>query len=100
VVAETPGVTLALVGDGPARPGLEDHFRGLPVTFMVRASGAARRLDFEWGSRSFRLTMPFLHPALAPGTSSSSATSVHLHVPSGLHRRRPVHLLTVPGNMQ
>ena len=42
MVAETPGVTLAFVGDGPSRPGLEEHFRGLPVTFMVRAASMMR----------------------------------------------------------
>lgn len=28
------GTRLALVGDGPARPGLEALFRGMPVVFM------------------------------------------------------------------
>ena len=36
VLAETPGATLAFVGDGPERAMLEEHLRGLPVTFMVR----------------------------------------------------------------
>lgn len=36
VLQETPGAVLALVGDGPSRASLEEHFRGLPVTFMVR----------------------------------------------------------------
>lgn len=30
-----PGARLALVGDGPARAALEEHFEGLPVKFMV-----------------------------------------------------------------
>ena len=36
VLAETPGATLAFVGDGPERAMLEEHLAGLPVTFMVR----------------------------------------------------------------
>ena len=37
VMEAVPGCRLALVGDGPARPQLEQHLAGLPVTFMVRA---------------------------------------------------------------
>lgn len=43
VVAETPGVTLAFVGEGPERKPLEEHFRGLPVTFMVRRAFSHRQ---------------------------------------------------------
>ena len=41
VLAETPGATLAFVGDGPERAMLEEHLAGLPVTFMVRCCGSA-----------------------------------------------------------
>jgi glycosyltransferase involved in cell wall biosynthesis len=34
VLRAVPGVRLALVGDGPAKPNLERVFAGLPVTFM------------------------------------------------------------------
>lgn len=35
VVEGVPGAVLALVGEGPCRSQLEDHFRGLPVVFTV-----------------------------------------------------------------
>ena len=35
VLLETPGAVLAFVGEGPDRTALEQHFVGLPVTFMV-----------------------------------------------------------------
>ncbi|HRF96271.1 MAG TPA: glycosyltransferase family 1 protein [Aggregatilineales bacterium] len=34
-----PNTRLALVGDGPARADLEEHFKGLPVKFMGRMVG-------------------------------------------------------------
>ena len=34
VLETVPNTRLVLVGDGPARPYLEDYFRGLPVKFM------------------------------------------------------------------
>ena len=36
-----PNLRLAVVGDGPARPYLEAHFAGLPVTFMGYLRGEA-----------------------------------------------------------
>ena len=36
---QLPGTRLVLVGDGPARPSLERHFAGLPVTFMGYLQG-------------------------------------------------------------
>jgi glycosyltransferase involved in cell wall biosynthesis len=34
VLRRVPGTRLALVGDGPARAALAEHFRGSPATFM------------------------------------------------------------------
>ncbi|KAG2433116.1 hypothetical protein HYH02_012818 [Chlamydomonas schloesseri] len=39
VLGAVPGCRLALVGDGPARQQLEQHFAGLPVTFMGMLRG-------------------------------------------------------------
>ncbi|PNW71812.1 hypothetical protein CHLRE_16g689150v5 [Chlamydomonas reinhardtii] len=39
VMEAVPGCRLALVGDGPARPQLEQHLAGLPVTFMGMLRG-------------------------------------------------------------
>lgn len=41
VLEQVPGTRLAVVGDGPARADLEEHFRGLPVTFTGFMSGQA-----------------------------------------------------------
>ena len=49
VLAETPGATLAFVGDGPERAMLEEHLAGLPVTFMVRDTNRADCLDLDVG---------------------------------------------------
>jgi hypothetical protein len=38
-----PGCRLALVGDGPQRTQLEEHFQGMPVTFMVGVIWGASR---------------------------------------------------------
>lgn len=35
VAFQVPGARLALVGDGPQRQELEQHFKGMPVKFMV-----------------------------------------------------------------
>lgn len=39
VLTEMPDIRLAVVGDGPARKLLEDHFRGLPVVFTGYLKG-------------------------------------------------------------
>ncbi len=39
VLEQVPGTRLAVVGDGPHRPALEQHFAGLPVTFMGYLTG-------------------------------------------------------------
>lgn len=41
VLAAVPGARLALVGDGPARPALEQHFAGAPAVFTGYLSGEA-----------------------------------------------------------
>jgi phosphatidylinositol alpha 1,6-mannosyltransferase len=41
VLEQVPGTRLALVGDGPERPGLEQLFAGLPVKFMGFMQGEA-----------------------------------------------------------
>ena len=35
VLQGLPQARLAFVGDGPSRAELEEHFKGLPVKFMV-----------------------------------------------------------------
>ena len=39
VLEQVPGTRLAVVGDGPAREALEEHFAGLPAKFMGRMTG-------------------------------------------------------------
>lgn len=39
VLENVPNTRLVIVGDGPARPFLEQHFRGLPVKFMGYMKG-------------------------------------------------------------
>ncbi len=39
VLEQVPGTRLAIVGDGPHRPILEQHFAGLPVKFMGYLTG-------------------------------------------------------------
>lgn len=41
VLEANPGARLALVGDGPQRQELEQHFAGMPVKFMVRGTAGA-----------------------------------------------------------
>jgi glycosyltransferase involved in cell wall biosynthesis len=41
ILEQVSGVRLAIVGDGPARESLEEHFAGLPVKFMGRMVGEA-----------------------------------------------------------
>jgi hypothetical protein len=41
VLEANPGARLALVGDGPQRQELEQHFAGMPVKFMVRVAARA-----------------------------------------------------------
>jgi glycosyltransferase involved in cell wall biosynthesis len=41
VLEQVPGTRLALVGNGPDRAALEQHFAGLPVKFMGYMSGEA-----------------------------------------------------------
>ena len=38
-----PGIALAVVGDGPARPAVEDQLRGMPVTWLGALRGAQGR---------------------------------------------------------
>lgn len=56
VVAAVPGACLAVVGDGPSRPELEEHFAGTPTVFV----GALRGPDL---ARAYAAADLFVFPS-------------------------------------
>jgi hypothetical protein len=72
ILALLPGARLAVVGDGPARAGLERRLEGAPAVFTVRVGARAARAGMQQVGTPRRNA---LSPGPPQGLPASAPTS-------------------------